>query len=137
MYFWNINIKEHIMSFYRTVLAAALSVALVSPVFADDTTTTTTTGNDTTATTTQTGTGTGTETTTTASTEQTKIDLNKATVKELRKVKGLTAKERNAIVAYRNKHGSFKSVDELANVKGLKKMSPEMMQNVQSQLTVD
>lgn len=47
------------------------------------------------------------------------IDLNKAAVSDLTHViKGLGEKRAKAIVAYREAHGEFKSVDELASVPG-------------------
>ena len=51
-----------------------------------------------------------------------KIDLNKADAKTLSKsYKGIGKKRAEAIVSYRETHGGFKSVDELANVRGLGK----------------
>jgi competence protein ComEA len=48
------------------------------------------------------------------------IDLNKANVAELtQSIKGIGKKRAQAIVAYREAHGRFKSIAELANVKGL------------------
>lgn len=129
------------MSFYRTILAAVAAVAIASPVFADDTATTTTGTTDTTTTATQ-PTDPNAASSTTTTTEQTttttdKVDINKATAKDLMKVKGLNASKARAIVAYRKKHGDFKSTDELANVKGFKKMKPEMMKEITDQLSVE
>ena len=51
-----------------------------------------------------------------------KIDLNKADAKELtHSVQGIGSKRAQAIVAYRESHGAFKSVEELAEVRGLGK----------------
>src|SRR5688572_28612733 len=117
------------MSFYRYVLTAVTSMALVASacVFADDTTTTTT--NETTTATTPADVApassvdakatTTTETSSTTTTTTTdKVDLNKATAKQLMKVKGMSASKAKAVVSYRKKHGDFKSVDDLKNVKG-------------------
>jgi len=54
-----------------------------------------------------------------------KININTASVAQLQGVKGIGEKTAKAIVAYREKHGHFKSVDGLANVKGIggKKLS--------------
>ena len=52
------------------------------------------------------------------------------------KVKGLNAARAKAIVTYRKKHGDFKSIDELKEVKGFKKMNEKKMQEYQDQLTV-
>lgn len=51
------------------------------------------------------------------------IDLNTATRQELESVKGIGPKKAQAIITYRNKHGDFKNVDELDNVKGIGKKS--------------
>ena len=116
------------MSFYRTLLAVVATVAIASPVFAEDTTNTT--GTDTT--TIQT-----TDATTTLGTEQAKVNVNTATAKDLMKVKGLNASKARVIVSYRKKHGDFKTVDDLAKVKGFKKMKPDTLKNITEQLTVE
>src|SRR5262245_51556764 len=52
----------------------------------------------------------------------TKIDLNKADVSVLSKsIKGIGKKRAEAIVRYRTEHGRFKSLEELAQVRGLGK----------------
>ena len=60
-------------------------------------------------------------------------DLNSATVKELEAVKGIGPAKAKAIVDYREKNGSFKSVDDLKNVKGFGKKTIEKLR---SELTV-
>lgn len=116
------------MSLYRSLLAAVAAIAIAAPVFADDTTTATTT--DTTA---------ATQTTGTTDQQAVKINLNTATAKDLTKVKGLNASKAKAIIAFRNKQTDkkFTSVDQLANVKGFKKMKPETMKMITDQLTVE
>lgn len=109
------------MSVYRLMLAALAAAFIASPVFADDSMATTT---DTTATTTQTAT-------------DIKVNLNTATAKDLMKVKGLNASRARAIVAYRKKHGDYKTVQDLANVKGFKKMKPDSLEQITSQVTVE
>ena len=47
------------------------------------------------------------------------INLNSASATELEALNGVGAAKAAAIVAYRSEHGGFKSVDELANVKGI------------------
>lgn len=42
-------------------------------------------------------------------------------------LKGVGLKKAEAIVAYRNEHGPFKSVDELVNVKGIGEKSLEKL----------
>lgn len=58
------------------------------------------------------------------------VNINTATEQELTALPGIGAAKAKAIVAYREKNGAFKSVDELDNVKGigpklLEKLKPE------------
>lgn len=118
------------MSFYRTLLAAVAAIALATPVFADDTApaaASTSTDSSMTTQTAENG----------AMSTETKMNVNKATAKDLMKVKGLNAAKARAIVAYRKKHGDFKTLDDLSNVKGFKKVKPDMMKEIQDQLTVE
>lgn len=123
------------MTLYRSLLAAVAAVAIASPVFADDATPANTDNNTAPAAQTMDN---GSQPTQTASADQasSKINLNTASAKELVKVKGLNASKARAIVAYRKKHGSFKSMDELNKVKGFSKTKAEDMQSIQDQLTV-
>jgi len=50
---------------------------------------------------------------------QKKVHLNKSTVDDLQTLKGIGLKKAQAIVAYRQQMGAFKSVSELINVKGI------------------
>jgi competence protein ComEA len=52
------------------------------------------------------------------------VDINTAGVKELSTLAGVGASKAKAIVEYRKDH-CFKSVDELANVKGIGKKTVE------------
>ncbi|HFU77890.1 MAG TPA: helix-hairpin-helix domain-containing protein [Epsilonproteobacteria bacterium] len=52
------------------------------------------------------------------------VDINTAGVKELSTLTGVGASKAKAIVEYRKDH-CFKSVDELANVKGIGKKTVE------------
>lgn len=47
------------------------------------------------------------------------VDINTASQADLESVKGLGPVKAKAIIEYRNKYGMFKSVEELANVKGI------------------
>ncbi|MBJ7536608.1 ComEA family DNA-binding protein [Marinomonas transparens] len=50
----------------------------------------------------------------------TPLDINSATAEEFSAVmSGVGAKKAEAIMAYRNEHGPFQSVDQLSNVKGI------------------
>ena len=48
------------------------------------------------------------------------VDINNASVKELRTLKGVGVKKAKSIVSYRKKH-CFKKVDDIVHVKGLGK----------------
>lgn len=128
------------MSFYRTVLAAVAAVALATPVFAADDAANMQNPSDNTPAAQQVADNSTMQQSTTTdqqATTETKVSLNKATAKELMKVKGLNASKARAIVAYRKKNGDFKSVDDLTNVKGFKKMSPETVKEIQDQMTIE
>jgi len=117
------------MSFYRTFITAVAAMGIATSVMADDTMATTDAMQATTTT----------ETTTTSTSTETKINLNTASAKELAKVDGLNRARANAIVSYRKKHeseGGFKSVEDLRNVKALKKLSDDTMKKIEDQLTV-
>ena len=48
-----------------------------------------------------------------------KINLNTATAEELQTISGIGAKRAEDIIAYRESHGDFQSVDDLKNVSGI------------------
>jgi competence protein ComEA len=47
------------------------------------------------------------------------VDINKADVETLVLLKGVGEKRAKAIVAYRELHGEFNTIDDLLNVKGI------------------
>jgi len=61
------------------------------------------------------------------------VDLNAATLSELESVKGIGPAKAKSIVAHRDKNGPFKSVDDLAMVKGFGKASVD---KIKDQLSV-
>lgn len=52
-------------------------------------------------------------------TEQVIIHLNESNLEQLLTLKGVGQKKAEAIIAYREKMGSFKSIEDLVNVKGI------------------
>lgn len=124
------------MSLYRSLLALLTAVVLVTPVFADEVTQPAAAQPEATQQVTDTATTTTTTTTATTVQQQTKMDINKATMAELTQVKGITPVRAKAIIAYRHKKGDFKSLDDLKNVKGFKKMNDTQLKAIQEQLTI-
>lgn len=55
---------------------------------------------------------------TASATSTAKVNINTATVEQLKTIKGIGGSKAEAIVEYRTSHGPFKSVDDLASVKG-------------------
>ena len=53
------------------------------------------------------------------------VNINTATVKQLQKVDGIGKKIAVKIVAYREQHGAFSSVDDLLKVRGFGKKTLE------------
>ena len=62
-----------------------------------------------------------------------KVRLNTASMVELQMIKGVGEKKAAAIIEYRQKHGSFKSIDELQNVKGI---GPKFIEKNRNQLAL-
>lgn len=122
------------MSFYRSLIAAVAAMGLATCVFAADEAATAT--KATAAEATQQATTATTSDANSQAATQDKVNINKATAKELTKVKGLNGSKAKSIVAYRKKHGDFKSLDDLKEVKGFKKMDEKTLKDVQDQLTI-
>lgn len=62
------------------------------------------------------------------------VNINTATVKQLQKVDGIGKKTAVKIVAYREEHGAFGSVNDLKKVKGIGK---KILEKAKEQLSVD
>ena len=67
---------------------------------------------------------------------KTKTDLNKASAQELLLIKGLNTSKVRAIITYRKKNNGFKTLDELSQVKGMKRLKADEMRGIQEQLKV-
>ncbi|ASM35702.1 competence protein ComEA [Campylobacter sputorum subsp. bubulus] len=51
------------------------------------------------------------------------LDINKASVEDLEKIKGISKEKAEAIVKYRQEKGGIKNINELKNVKGVGEQS--------------
>lgn len=47
------------------------------------------------------------------------ININSATVDELKKISGIGDVKAQSIIEYRDKNGGFKSIDEIKNIDGI------------------
>ena len=65
---------------------------------------------------------------------QAPVYLNTATATELERLRGVGPVLAAAIVAYRDRHGPFGSVDELTNVSGI---GPKRLEQLRSQCALD
>lgn len=63
-------------------------------------------------------------------------NLNTATLKVLRTLKGLNASKARAIIAWRKQHGPFVSVEDLHKVAGFKRLEGENWQEMKQNFTV-
>lgn len=64
---------------------------------------------------------------------QAPVNLNRAGAEELVALKGIGPKMAERIIAYRNEHGPFKTVDQLVQVKGI---GNAKFQKLKDQVTV-
>lgn len=110
------------MNFYRTLFTIIASLIVACTAYANGTSVQNTT--------------TPSNTTTAQATVNGKISINKASAQELMKVKGLNANKVRGILSYRKKNGGFKSLEELASVKGMKRVKEDEMKAIQAQLSL-
>lgn len=62
-----------------------------------------------------------------------KVNINTADLAKLMSVHGMTKRAAHAIIAFREKNGSFSSLDQLANVQGVNK---KVLEKISPLLTV-
>lgn len=61
------------------------------------------------------------------------VNVNKANSAQLQTLNGIGPSKAEEILKYRKNHGSFRTVDELVNVKGI---GPKTLQHMKSQVSI-
>lgn len=68
-----------------------------------------------------------------AAADQKQLDINSATVEQFNSLQGIGDSKARAIVAYRDEHGPFRSVEDLKDVKGI---GDKLLDSLRPQITV-
>jgi competence protein ComEA len=63
-----------------------------------------------------------------------KININKATIDQLTEIKGIGQSYAKGIVAYREKNGPFKKIEDIKEVKGI---GDKLFEKIKDQITVE
>jgi comEA protein len=66
--------------------------------------------------------------------EATKIDLNKASVEDLLKIKGIGESYAQRIIEYRETNGQFNQIEDIMKVKGI---GPKLFESIKDKITVN
>ena len=66
----------------------------------------------------------------------TRVNLNTATVKDLKAVPGLNLSKARALVAYRKLNGPYASLETLQKVSGFKRMDAKRLQELKAHLVL-
>ncbi|WP_347564398.1 helix-hairpin-helix domain-containing protein [Clostridium sp. SM-530-WT-3G] len=62
-----------------------------------------------------------------------KVNINSATIEELKTLKGIGESKANSIIEYREKSGAFKSIEDIKNVDGI---GEKVFEKIKDSLTV-
>ena len=65
------------------------------------------------------------------------VNINTATMEELKTLPGITTSKAKALIDYRSKAGKFRRVEEVENVKGFSSRTMDMMKFYKSVKTED
>lgn len=60
---------------------------------------------------------------------QQKVNINTATVEQLKQLPGIGQRKAEAIISYREQHGTFATIQDLGNVKGIGKRMMQRLTN--------
>lgn len=105
------------MSFFKNLLALCMTLVIAAPLYAEPARTM----NDEAQ---------------VVATEDNAININTAKLRDLIKIKGINAARAKAIIGYRKRHGEFKTLDVLGQIKGFTKMKEAQLQGIIDRLVL-